>query len=148
MVNETLIATLKETLCEVSEKLAQSEAALAQLREELAAFSDILQHARHRETQANCQYEEVFKKYRELLATSSSLPHRPYPLVEKIGELSAEQMKAHDNRLAAKEAVTKYQEQVRVAEVRLEMQESKRQSLQKASDDLTWQIKKLSAAHR
>jgi chromosome segregation ATPase len=148
MANETLIATLKETLGEVSDKLAQSEAALAQMREELAAFRDILQHARHRATQANCQYEEVFQKYRELLATRSSLPHRPYPLVEKIGELSAEQIKAHDNRLAAKEAVTKCQEQVRVAEVRLEMQESKHRALQKASDDLTWQIGKLSAARR
>jgi len=146
MANETLIATLKETLGEVSDKLALSNTALARLREELAAFRDILQHARHRETQANGQYEEVFKKYRELLATSGSLPHDSYPVLEKIGELSAEQMKAHDNRSAAKEAVTKYQEQMRVAEARLGIQESKHQSLQRAWNDLTWQIEKLSAA--
>ncbi|MGH7930781.1 MAG: hypothetical protein ACREQV_23665 [Candidatus Binatia bacterium] len=148
MAKETLLATLNETLREVSEELAQSDTVLARMRKELATFRDILQRARDRESQANREYEAVFSKYRELLASSKSLPNNSYPVIEKLGELSAEQMKTHDKRLAAKETVTKYEGQVRAGEARLEMQESKRKSLQKAWDDLTWQIKKLSAPRR
>jgi chromosome segregation ATPase len=148
MANETLLATLNEALRDVSEKLAQSDAALARMRGELATFTDILQLARHRESQANDAYDEVFKKYREILASATSLPENTYPVIGKIGELSAEQIKTHDDRLAAKQAVTKYERQVRAAEGALAMQESKHKSLQKARDDLTWQIKKLSAPRR
>jgi chromosome segregation ATPase len=145
METKALLATLNETLRDVSQKLAQSDAVLMRIREELAAFGDILQHAKDTEIQASRKYEEVFQAYRELLANSNSLP-RSYPVIEKIGRLSAEQARTHDEHLAAKECVRKYQEQVRVAELGLAVEESHRKSLQKAWDDLTWQIKKLSAA--
>jgi chromosome segregation ATPase len=146
MENKTLLATLNQTLQEVRESLAQSDAALIRMRQELAAFRDILQRARANETRANYEYEEVFKNYRELLANSNSVPDKSYPIIEGIAGLSAEQLNAHDKRVAAMAAATKYQEQVRVAERRLANDESNRKSLQNAADDLTWQIKKLSAA--
>jgi chromosome segregation ATPase len=145
METKALLATLNETLREVSEKLAQTDAVLMRMRAELATFGDILQHARDRETQANDEYEEVFQKYRELLAKSNNLPNS-YPVIQKLGELSAEQTRTHDEHLAAKESVRKYQEQVRVAELGLAIEESTRKSLQKAWEDLTWQINKLSSA--
>jgi chromosome segregation ATPase len=146
MENKTLLATLNQTLQDVLESLAQSDAALIRMRQELAAFRDILQRARANETRANYEYEEVFKNYRELLANSNSVPDKPYRTIEGIAGLSAEQLNAHDKRVAAMAAATKYQEQVRVAERRLASEESNRKSLRNAADDLTWQIKKLSAA--
>jgi hypothetical protein len=87
----------------------------------------------------------VFTQYRELIANSNSLA-KSYSLTEQTRWLSAEQTKTHDEPVAAKESVQKYQEQVRVAELGLAIEESNRKSLQKARDDLTWQISKLSAA--
>jgi hypothetical protein len=52
MEKETLLATLNETLREVSEKPARSEAVLIRMREELVTFEDILRHAQQRETRA------------------------------------------------------------------------------------------------
>lgn len=145
MEKETLLATLKETLRDVSEKLAKSDALLVRMREEVATFAEILHHAKQREAQANQEYEKVFTDFRELLAASDKLP-TPYPLIEKIGQFSAEQSKTHDEQEAAKEAVRKYQERVLVTELGLAREESNRKSLQKARDDLTWQIKKLGSA--
>jgi lipid II:glycine glycyltransferase (peptidoglycan interpeptide bridge formation enzyme) len=147
MEKTTLLATLKETLREVTEKLAQSDALMIRMREELATFKDILHHAKQREVRASQEYEKVFTDYRELLAASDQLPSS-YPLIEKIDELSAEQARTHDEQLAAKEAARKYQEQVQLAELGLAIEESNHQSLERARDDLTWQIKRLSAAQR
>lgn len=141
---KVLIATLNQTLREVSNKLAQSDAVLLRMREELATFGDILRHAKVRETRARHAYDEVFRNYRELLANSGSVP-KSYPVIEKIRQLSAAQSRAHDEHVAAQEAVQKYQEEVRVAELGLAIEESNHDYLQKARDDLTWQIKKLSA---
>jgi chromosome segregation ATPase len=145
MEKETLLATLNETLREVSEKLARSEAVLIRKREELVTFEDILRHAQQREMRTGQEYEKVFTQYRELIANSNSLA-KSYSVTEQIRRLSAEQTKTHDEHVAAKESVQKYQEQVRVAELGLAIEESNRKSLQKARDDLTWQISKLSAA--
>jgi chromosome segregation ATPase len=139
---KALLATLNETLREVSAKLARSDAVLIRMREELVTFRDILRHAKDREIRANHEYDEVLRNYRELLANSSSVP-KSYPVIEKIGQLSAEQTRTHDEHIAAKEAVRKYQEEVRVAELGLAIEESNRKSLQNACNDLTWQIKKL-----
>ncbi len=129
---KALLATLNETLREVSDKLAQSDAVLIRMRAELAAFRDILRHAKDRETRANHAYD-------------GSAPNS-YPTIKKIGKLSAEQTRTLDERLAAAEAVKKYQEEVRAAERGIAIEESRHKSLQKARDDLTWQIKKLGSA--
>ena len=128
----------------MSEKLLQSDAVLMRMRQEIATFQDILRHAQQSATRAGHEYEKVFTDYRQLLASSAGLPPS-YPLMEKINKLSAEQARAHDEQVAAKELVRKYQGQVRVAELELDLEESNRKNLQKALNDLIWQIKKLSA---
>jgi hypothetical protein len=145
MQKETLLATLRETLRDVSEKLPQSGALLVRLRNELATFADILRRAEERETRANQEHEKLVADYRELLAASNEAPATD-PLVDKIGDLSREQTRTHDELLAARDAVKKYQEQVRVSKLALAAEELNHKALQKARDDLTWQIKKLSAA--
>jgi chromosome segregation ATPase len=144
MKRQTLLANLNAALQEASAKLAQSDLALVRLRQELATFQDILQQAQQSATRAGYEYEKVFTEYQELLAGSAGLPPS-YPSVEEINKLSAKQAKTHDEQAAAKELVRKYQEQVRIAELGLALEESNRKSLQKAADDLTWQIKRLSA---
>jgi hypothetical protein len=143
MKTQTLLATLNAALREASEKLAQSDLALARLRQELATFTDILRHAQQSAAHADHDYEKTLTAYRDLLATSVQSPPS-HPLMEKINRLNAEQARTRDEQMAATELVRKYQEEVRAAELELTLEESNRKSLQKAVDDLTWQIKKLS----
>jgi chromosome segregation ATPase len=142
---QTLLATLHAALQEASEKLAQSELALGRLRHELATFRDILEQAQQSAARASHEYEKVVTDYQELLASSAGLPPSCSSM-EKINKLTAEQTRTHDEQAAAKELVIKYQEQVRIAELGIALEESNRKALQKAADDLTWQIKRLSAA--
>jgi hypothetical protein len=143
MANETLLGILNETLREESLRLKGKDTELLRLRQELATLSDILERAKDEEARANFEYEAVFTKYRELLAESNRLPAKPYPIAEKIGQLSAEQVRLHDQRLAAKESVAKYQQQVRAAELALAMEEANYKLMQSNCAELSWQIKKL-----
>jgi chromosome segregation ATPase len=145
MERQTLLATLSAELREVSAKLAQSDVVLKRLQQELAMFDDILQHAQQSATRANDEYQRVFTEYRKLLDGSAGLPPSR-ALMEKLNELRAEQARAHDEQAAAKDRVKKYQGQVRVAQLELATEESNRNALRKALDDLAWQIKKLSDA--
>ena len=145
MERQTLLATLSAELREVSAKLAQSDVVLMRLQQELAMFDDILQHAQHSATRANDEYQRVFTEYRKLVDGSAGLPPAR-ALTEKLNELRAEQARADDEQLAANDLVKKYQGQVRVAELGLATEESNRNALRKALDDLAWQIKKLSDA--
>lgn len=145
MERQTLLATLNAELREVSAKLAQSEVVLIRLQQELATFNDILEHAQQSAARANDEYEKVSTEHRELLAGTAELPPSR-PLMEKINKLRADEARTHDERLAARELVEKYQQQVRVAELGLELEESNRNALRKALDDLAWQIKRLSGA--
>ncbi len=147
MDKKTLLATLRETLREVSEKLARSDAALIRMREELATFEDILHHAKQREIRARQEYEQVFTQQTEPAAAINSAP-KSYPPTEKIGELSAAQTRTQSEWIAARESVRKYDEHVRLAELEVEIEELNRKSLKNAWDDLSWQIDKLSAARR
>ncbi len=144
MKRQTLLATLNAALREASEKLAQSDLVLMRMRRELAIFKDILQRAEESAARGECQYENAAGGDPQSRSSGGKSPSSDPPR-KRTNPLGLDGAGTQDEEIAANELVRKYREQVRAAELRIDRHESDRRCMQKAVDDLTWQIKKLSA---
>lgn len=144
-MNETLLTTLNETLNELKQQQAESNARLLEARTGIERANTYLQKAKEQEGLAIHEDEEIKKQQRELLAYHNSLPlaERTHALTNKINRLNAEQLKTFAKREEATEIVKQQELEVNQARRNLALLETNHRQIQKDWEDIAIKIQRL-----